>query len=103
MIILLFYNRFFMVDVYSDVKNTMKYYGNSTSPGAHFPINFNFITKFNKQSNAYDVDAIIKSWMLNMPDGCWPNWIVSIILIIIVLFTKILLGRNKELLYNFTF
>lgn len=67
-----------MVEVYATVEETMEYYGNSTSPGAHFPFNFYLITEFDQQSDAHDVDAIIKSWMLNMPNGSWPNWVVSV-------------------------
>jgi len=71
------YDSFFMVECYSSMEDTMKYYGNMTSPGAHFPFNFLLITSFNQQSNAYDVYDMIKSWMINMPENKWPNWVVS--------------------------
>jgi len=74
----LVYDSFFMVECYSPLFNTMRYYGNSSSPGAHFPFNFLLINAFNQQSDAYDVDNVIKSWMLNMPEGQWPNWVVSV-------------------------
>lgn len=68
-----------MVECYAPLDKTMEYYGNSTSPAAHFPFNFLLISKFNQQSDAYDINDMIKSWMQNMPEGMWPNWVVSII------------------------
>lgn len=67
-----------MVECYSPLEKTMMYYGNDTAPGAHFPFNFLLISMFNEQSDAYDVDQVIKSWMLNMPKNHWPNWVVSV-------------------------
>lgn len=55
----------------------MMYYGNQSSPGAHFPFNFMFIGTFDRQSNAPKVHNIIKSWIKGMPRGMWPNWVVS--------------------------
>jgi alpha-glucosidase len=68
-----------MVECYSPLNYTMLYYGNTTHPGAHFPFNFLFINSFNKQSDANQVYDMIKSWMLNMPEGKWANWVVSIL------------------------
>lgn len=67
-----------MVECYSPMDNTMRYYGNKTSPGAHFPFNFMLINSINQQSDAYDVRDLIKFWMQNMPEDMWPNWVVSI-------------------------
>ncbi|XP_025411887.1 maltase A1-like [Sipha flava] len=68
---------FFMVECYSPLNYTMLYYGNTTHPGAHFPFNFLFINSFNKQSDANQVYDMIKSWMLNMPEGKWANWVLG--------------------------
>lgn len=68
---------FFMVECYSPLNKTMMYYGNETSPGAHFPFNFLFINSFDQQSDAYEVNNMIKSWMLNMPKNKWANWVIG--------------------------
>lgn len=65
-----------MVECYSPFDKTMLYYGNQSSPGAHFPFNFLFIGTFNQQSNAPMVHSLIKDWIQNMPTGMWPNWVV---------------------------
>lgn len=66
-----------MVECYSPFDKTMLYYGNHTSPGAHFPFNFLFIGTFDQQSDAAKVHNMIKSWIQGMPAGMWPNWVVS--------------------------
>ncbi|KAF0767588.1 maltase 2-like [Aphis craccivora] len=68
---------FFMVECYSPMNNTMLYYGNKTSPGAHFPFNFLLINSIDQQSDAYDVRDLIKTWMLSMPENMWPNWVIG--------------------------
>jgi len=70
-------NYFFMVECYSPLDTVMKYYGNDTSPGAHFPFNFMFIKQFNRESNAYDVYNYVKFWMKNMPKDKWANWVLG--------------------------
>lgn len=69
--------RIFVVECHSPLDKVLLYYGNATSPGAHFPFNFLFIETFNQQSDAAAVHSMIKYWMQNMLDGTWPNWIVS--------------------------
>ncbi|XP_025200270.1 maltase A1-like [Melanaphis sacchari] len=69
--------KFMMVECYSPFNNTMLYYGNQSSPGAHFPFNFLFINTFDQQSDAAKVYDIIKSWMKGMPSGMWPNWVLG--------------------------
>lgn len=66
-----------MVECYSPFDKTMLYYGNHTTPGAHFPFNFMFIGMFNQQSDAEMVHSMIKQWLQSMPKGMWPNWVVS--------------------------
>ncbi|VVC30062.1 Glycoside hydrolase superfamily,Glycosyl hydrolase, family 13, catalytic domain [Cinara cedri] len=69
--------KFMMVECYSPFDKTMRYYGNQSSPGAHFPFNFMFIGTFDQQSNAPKVHNIIKSWFEGMPNGMWPNWVLG--------------------------
>lgn len=66
-----------MVECYSSLKDTMAYYGNETSPGAHFPFNFFLIKQFDQQSDAAKVYDIVKSWMKSMPKNQWANWVVG--------------------------
>lgn len=66
-----------MVECYSPLDVVMKYYGNETSNGAHFPFNFMFIVQFNRQSDAEHVYDLVKYWMTNMPEDKWANWVVS--------------------------
>lgn len=67
-----------MVECYTPINKIMQYYGNSSFPAAHFPFNFLLIKQFNEQSDAYDINNMVKSWIQNMPQGMWPNWVVSI-------------------------
>lgn len=69
------------------------YYGTNSEPGAHFPFNFLFIGTFNQQSDAAKVHAIIKSWILGMPTGMWPNWVVSRAIIYRTTYYKYLLEQ----------
>lgn len=71
----------------------MAYYGNATSPGAHFPFNFMFIVNFDQQSDASKVYNMIKTWMISMPENQWANWVVI----------RLLLLLGKELLCNYIF
>lgn len=69
--------RVIMTEAYTDIENTMKFYGNSTHDGAHFTFNFQFITKLNNTSSAKDIVAAIEEWMNNMPSKYIANWVVS--------------------------
>lgn len=77
-----------MVECYSPLNKTMLYYGNTTSPGAHFPFNFLLISSFDRQSDAYQVNDMVKSWMLNMPEGSWANWVVSVEYVLLLVFRR---------------
>nr|XP_018917500.1 PREDICTED: maltase A3-like [Bemisia tabaci]XP_018917501.1 PREDICTED: maltase A3-like [Bemisia tabaci] len=69
--------RFMATEAYSPISDVMKYYGNTTHNGAHFPFNFLFITDLNRQSDASDFEKVIKLWYSNMPTGKWANWVVG--------------------------
>lgn len=68
-----------MTEAYSAIDIVMKYYGNETHEGAHMPFNFQIIININNNSNAYDFKRTCDTWMLNMPKGRTPNWVVSIL------------------------
>lgn len=69
--------RVMMTEAYTDIENTMKYYGNATHNGANFPFNFALLTDLNQDSNVNDFIKAINKWMDHMPPGYTPNWVVS--------------------------
>ncbi|XP_069978318.1 maltase A3-like [Penaeus vannamei] len=72
-------DRFLMVEVYADINETMKYYGNETHPLADFPFNFQLLDSFQGRDNftGESVMAVIDEWMTNLPEGKWPNWVIG--------------------------
>lgn len=70
-------SRFMATEAYSNITQTMKYYGTEDEPGAHFTFNFLFITSLSQQSSARDFKRIIELWYSNLPIGKWSNWVVS--------------------------
>ncbi|XP_039275279.1 maltase A1-like [Nilaparvata lugens] len=66
-----------LAEVYADIGHTMSYYGTNEEPVAHMPFNFFPITDLTFASNASAFEAVIKKWIDNMPDGCWPNWVIG--------------------------
>jgi len=67
-----------LIETYSPAWYTMQFYGNRTVNGAHLPFNFNFITVMEKSGlSAKNVQEAIDLWLLNMPAGRTPNWVVS--------------------------
>lgn len=66
-----------MVEAYTNITNTMKYYGNATHAGAHFPFNFGIINNINNDTNAAGLKGAIDEWFAYMPAGAWANWVVS--------------------------
>lgn len=62
-----------IIEAYASVEYTMDYYKH----GAHFPFNFNFIDKLNKDSTGSDVAKCVEDWISNMPNGSIANWVVS--------------------------
>lgn len=72
--------RVLMTEAYTDIKNTMLYYGTSdgSTLGAHFTFNFFLITDLNEKSTARDVVDSINKWYAYLPVQYTPNWVVSI-------------------------
>lgn len=65
-----------ITEAYTNLKNTMRYYGNETNLGAHLPFNFGLINNLNDQSNATNFNYAVNSWLENMPKGKSANWVV---------------------------
>ncbi|XP_004436756.1 PREDICTED: neutral and basic amino acid transport protein rBAT [Ceratotherium simum simum] len=57
------------------IDRTMMYYGLSFIQEADFPFN-DYLTSLNTPSGN-SVFEVITSWMENMPEGKWPNWMIS--------------------------
>ncbi|XP_059470159.1 maltase A3-like [Neocloeon triangulifer] len=66
-----------LVEAYTNITNTMKYYGNGTHPGAHFPFNFQLIDNLKNETDAAGLQSIINTWFSNLPSGAWSNWVVG--------------------------
>jgi len=66
-----------MVEAYTSLENTMKYYGDGTRLGAHFPFNFEFITNVKNETTAPQLKSIIDNWQNHLPANAWSNWVVS--------------------------
>lgn len=64
----------------SGTEKTMLYYGtdDGTTLGAHFALNFNLITKIDKDSTARNLVDAINEWLNYMPLQYTANWLVSI-------------------------
>jgi hypothetical protein len=69
-----------ITEAYMPVENLMAYYGNKSHPTAHFPFNFALISASQENISAQSIHDAIKTWMENLPEGAWPNWVVSWIL-----------------------
>ncbi|XP_034476705.1 maltase A1-like [Drosophila innubila] len=67
-----------LIETYSPAWFTMQFYGNRSVNGAHLPFNFNFITVMEKSGlSAKNVQEAIDLWLLNMPAGRTPNWVLG--------------------------
>ncbi|KAF2891956.1 hypothetical protein ILUMI_14217, partial [Ignelater luminosus] len=69
--------RIMMTEAYTDIDNTMRYYGEDDRKGAHFTFNFQFITKINKKSTARDIVGAVEEWMYHMPTKYTANWVLG--------------------------
>ena len=65
-----------MTEAYTALNKTLRYYGTPEFPIAHFPFNFNLLTKLNYTSNADAFKSAIYDWLDHMPENAWPNWLV---------------------------
>ncbi|XP_025200461.1 maltase 2-like [Melanaphis sacchari] len=69
--------RVMITEAYTTLENTMRYYGNETTLGAHMPFNFGLIEKLNDHSNATQFNTAVNNWLDNMPDGKCANWVIG--------------------------
>ncbi|XP_018917351.2 LOW QUALITY PROTEIN: maltase A3 [Bemisia tabaci] len=69
--------RFVATEDYAPLDEKMRYYGNATHAGAHFPFNFLLITEVDRETNAFLFKEVIDSWYAKMPAGRWANWVIG--------------------------
>uniref|UniRef100_A0A8P0T160 Solute carrier family 3 member 1 n=2 Tax=Canis lupus TaxID=9612 RepID=A0A8P0T160_CANLF len=68
--------RFMGTEAYGEsIDRTMMYYGLPFIQEADFPFN-DYLSKLNTPSGN-SVFEVITSWMENMPEGKWPNWMIG--------------------------
>nr|XP_060463294.1 amino acid transporter heavy chain SLC3A1 isoform X2 [Panthera onca] len=68
--------RFMGIEAYGEsIDRTMMYYGLPFVQEADFPFN-NYLSELNTPSGS-GVFEVITSWMENMPEGKWPNWMIG--------------------------
>uniref|UniRef100_A0A8D2DUN4 Amino acid transporter heavy chain SLC3A1 n=1 Tax=Sciurus vulgaris TaxID=55149 RepID=A0A8D2DUN4_SCIVU len=68
--------RFLGAEVYAEsIDRTMMYYGLPFIQEADFPFN-NYLTTLDSLSGNI-VHDVVTSWMENMPEGRWPNWMIG--------------------------
>lgn len=60
----------------SETSIVMKYYGNDTHEGAHFPFNFDLVN-VRAGAKADQLKSLIDTYMSSVPEGRVPNWVVS--------------------------
>lgn len=70
-------SKFIMVESSAAVEVNMKYYGNDTHPGAHFPFNFELGKNVKMNSTAEDYKRGVEVWLNNMPKGQIANWVLG--------------------------
>ncbi|XP_076288788.1 alpha-glucosidase-like [Lasioglossum baleicum] len=66
-------NRAMMMEAYTDIPHTMKYF----SSGASFPFNFGMITNLNENSTVAEYKQLIDTWMTSMPNSGTANWVAG--------------------------
>lgn len=66
-----------MVESSAPIDLNVKYYGNETMEGAHFPFNFELLLKLSKNSTASDFKTLIDMWLNKMPKNHMANWVLG--------------------------
>ena len=61
---------------YEEIDKTMMYYGTPQVKEGDFPFNF-YLLDLPKNMSGNWVRDLVNLWMTNMPEGKWPNWVVS--------------------------
>ena len=60
-----------VIEIFDESKNVLPYYHS----GANFPFNFN-LQQVNKTCDGLCIKGLVDSWISNIPEGKWSNWVV---------------------------
>lgn len=71
------FNRLLVIESFMEMKEEKKYYGNSTHPGAHFPLSMALAFLFHNESAKSYVDTLTK-FQQELPPNAWPSWTVCV-------------------------
>jgi glycosidase len=67
--------RFMVGEIYDPPEVIMSYYGENGDE-FNFPFNF-FLLGIDSSWTGVTIDETISSWLDNMPEGAWPNWVLG--------------------------
>uniref|UniRef100_A0A8D9EXA1 alpha-glucosidase n=1 Tax=Cacopsylla melanoneura TaxID=428564 RepID=A0A8D9EXA1_9HEMI len=67
-------NKFMFIEAYATLNQTMQFYDCGHDL---MPFNFFLITQLNTTSTAQQFVDVIETWINNMPEGGWPNWVLD--------------------------
>lgn len=67
-------DRFMVGEAYASLETVMEYYGTNNS---EFNFPFNFFLLENTNWTGIEVSRIVSSWLNNMPEDAWPNWVLG--------------------------
>lgn len=59
------------LEVYATHNQTMRYFYQQSAP-----FNFIFISNVTKETSAEDLKKMVDNYILGLPNGTWPNWVV---------------------------
>lgn len=65
-----------VIETYESMEDSLKFYGNLTHPGAHFPLNM-FLGYLSHEPASSYVNTLHK-WLTIIPPTTWPSWVVRI-------------------------
>lgn len=69
------HTRILIVESYTDIENTMKYFKYNGRPAAHYPFNFQLVIDPDRNSNATTISRLLHNWLDNLPAEGTSNWV----------------------------
>ncbi|XP_053600394.1 maltase 2-like isoform X2 [Plodia interpunctella] len=69
--------RVMMTDAHTNIKNAVKYYGDSPLYGAHIPFNFALIEDIGREPDARDIKYSVDRWLTYKPLNKRANWVIG--------------------------
>lgn len=65
-----------MTEAWSNLTTLESYYGNGERNGSQIPFNFQLIVNLHNDSNAFDYENVVNSWLKIVPRHGEANWVV---------------------------